>query len=98
MTEIERINLITERLTTALTPTHLEITDNSTQHAGHKSAQHDAGHFTITIVSPKFAGLTLVQRHRLVYNAVNDLLKTIIHALSIRADTPEEFSSTSKRN
>jgi BolA protein len=98
MTESDRINLITERLTTALTPTHLEIIDNSVQHAGHKSAQHGAGHFTITIVSPQFAGLTLVQRHRLVYNAVNDLLKTIIHALSIRADTPEEFSSMSKRN
>jgi BolA protein len=92
MTEIDRIDLIKTRLTTALRPTHLEILDQSRQHAGHQAA-HGAGHFTLTVVSPQFAGLTLVQRHRLVYNALGDLMNTVIHALSIQAQTPEELPS-----
>ena len=90
---METIDLLKERLTTILTPTHLALIDESQQHAGHQGAREGAGHFRVTIVSPQFAELTLIQRHRLVYSAVDDLMNTTIHALSIQAYTPEEFSS-----
>ena len=82
---------IKEKLTAALNPTHLEIMDESQKHAGHAGSQK-GGHFTITIVSPEFVNQSLIQRHRMVYAAVNELMKTSIHALSIQAQTPDEFS------
>ncbi len=88
MTEMKTIDLVKARLTTALNPTHLEILDQSREHAGHRAAD-GAAHFSITVVSLQFVGLTLVQRHRLVYNALGDLMNTAIHALSIQAQTPE---------
>lgn len=87
-------HLIQERLNVALAPTHLELIDNTEQHVKHhRETLHTADHFTVTIVSSKFVGLTLVQRHRLVYNALEDLMNQAIHALSIQAQTPEEFNS-----
>ena len=84
--------LIKEKLTTALNPTHLTIKDDSEKHAGHAGARQGGGHFMVTIVSTQFAGKTLIQRHRLVYSALDDLMNTAIHALSIQAQTPDEFS------
>ncbi|EDN68390.1 BolA-like protein [Beggiatoa sp. PS] len=85
-------SLIKEKLTTALNPTHLEIRDDSDKHAGHAGAREGGGHFVVTIVSEQFTEKTLVQRHRMVYSAIDDLMKTAIHALSIQAQTPDEFS------
>jgi BolA protein len=90
-TETERISLIQQRLTAAFSPMHLEITDQSHAHKGHAGAQR-GGHFTVHIVCPQFTGQTLLQRHRMVYAAVGDLMNQTIHALSIRAQTPDEFS------
>ncbi|MEZ5673348.1 MAG: BolA family protein [Thiotrichaceae bacterium] len=74
-----------------LTPTHLEVIDDEQHHIGH---QHEGGgHFTVTIVSPQFSQYSLVERHRMVFAAVGDLMHTSIHALSIRAYTPEEYSN-----
>ena len=64
--------------------------DESSQHAGHAGAR-GGGHFAATIVSNRFEGLNAVQRHRLVYEALGDLMKTDIHALSVRALTPKEL-------
>lgn len=75
-----------------LTPLRLEIRDDSARHAGHAGAR-EGGHFTVAIVSPRFAGLATMQRHRLVYDAVGDLMQRGIHALSISARTPEETQS-----
>jgi BolA family transcriptional regulator, general stress-responsive regulator len=72
-----------------LTPTHLEVIDDEQHHVGHH--HEGGGHFTVTIVSPQFSQHSLVQRHRMVFAAVGDLMPTSIHALSIRAYTPEEF-------
>lgn len=72
-----------------LTPTHLEVIDDEQHHIGHH--QEGGGHFTVTVVSPQFSQQSLVQRHRMVFAAVGDLMHTSIHALSIRAYTPEEF-------
>ncbi|WP_353571388.1 BolA family protein [Candidatus Albibeggiatoa sp. nov. BB20] len=84
-----RIQLIQDKITAALSPTHFNIVDNSAQHAGHASAK-GGGHFEVTIISEQFAGLSLVKRHQLVYSVVQDLMNTEIHALSIKAYTPEE--------
>ena len=91
MTETEA--LIKEKLTAALAPSHLEVVNESHKHAGHAGAREGGGHFAVTIVSSQFTGKTPVQRHRMVFAAVEDLMKTAIHALSIQAQTPEEFSS-----
>lgn len=69
----------------------LEIEDESAQHAGHAGAKSGGGHYRMTVVSPRFAGLDAVARHRVVYQALGDLMGTRIHALSINAFTPEEF-------
>ena len=85
----DRATLIEHRLRTALAPERLVIVDDSAAHAGHAGAR-DGGHFTVQIVSAAFAGKTPIQRHRLVHAAVADLMHREIHALSIRAWTPEE--------
>ena len=85
-----RIQMIKDRLGVSLNPVNLEIIDDSHKHAGHASAK-GGGHFTVTVVSDKFAGKSLVQRHRMVYDAIGDGMKSEIHALSIKAKTPEEI-------
>ena len=72
-----------------LDPLRLDIVDDSARHAGHASAG-GGGHYRITIVSPKFSGLGTMARHRIVYDAVGDLMGGRIHALSITAKSPEE--------
>ena len=79
----QRIQLIRERLTEQLEPSYLEIIDESDLHAGHAGAQDGRGHFRVQISSPKFEGLRPIQCHRLVYEAVGDLMQSDIHALSI---------------
>lgn len=86
----EIIELMRERLA-GLAPAALEIEDESAQHAGHAGAKSGGGHYRMTIVSPQFAGLNSVARHRVVYQALGDLMGKRIHALSINAFTPEEF-------
>lgn len=88
----ERIDMIRERLTRSFAPETLEIIDESHKHAGHASAG-GAGHFVVEIVAEAFAGKNLIQRHRLVYNAVDDIMHSEIHALSIKASTPAEAGS-----
>ncbi len=85
-----RVARIEARLRQQLAPESLEVIDDSAQHAGHAGAR-GGGHFTVTLVSNRFAGLNPLQRHRLVYEALGDLMKTEIHALSVRALTPEEL-------
>jgi BolA protein len=89
MTDI-RTEMIRERLARELTPASLEITDESAKHAGHAGAASGGGHFIVYIVADAFHDKTLIQRHRLVYDAVDDIMHREIHALSIQAKTPEE--------
>ena len=67
----------------------IEVVDQSAAHAGHGA---DGGHFNALIVSEKFKGLGLVQRHQLVYQAIAPV-KEAIHAFSMRTHTPEEWSA-----
>ncbi len=87
----DRVARIEARLRQQLAPDSLEIVDESAQHAGHAGARGGGGHFAATIVSKRFEGLNAIQRHRLVYEALGDLMKTDIHALSVRALTPKEM-------
>jgi intracellular septation protein len=79
---------IESALRTALAPAALEVQDDSHLHAGHAGAR-EGRHFTVRIVSERFAGLNRVARHRLVYDALHELIPQGIHALAIQADTPE---------
>ena len=85
----KRIAMIRERLTDVFAPQRLEIIDESHKHAGHAQSG-GAGHFLVEIVSDAFADKNPIQRHRLVYDALGDVMNTEIHALSIKASTPAE--------
>jgi BolA protein len=80
-----------QRLNSALNPTQIELTDDSEQHRGH-GGYNPAGesHFTLRIESPAFAGKNRVERQRMVYAALGELMEERVHALSIRASAPGE--------
>jgi BolA protein len=79
-----------ERLA-ALNPDILEITDDSAAHAGHAGAAPGGNtHWTVAIVSSSFEGKGTVARHRMVYAALGDLMNNPIHALQIKARSPDE--------
>jgi BolA protein len=83
-----RVEAIRRCLEAAFAPELLEVIDDSHKHAGHAGARDGRGHFTVRIVSPAFAGLSPLARHRAVYAALGDLMDTDIHALSIQATPP----------
>lgn len=86
----DRAGRLQARLRAALQPTELQVIDDSHLHAGHAGAAGGHGHFTVRLVSERFSGLPVVRRHRLVYEAVGDMMQTDIHALSITALAPGE--------
>ena len=75
-----------------LAPSALEIHDDSAEHVGHAGAAGGGGHFSVLIVSNAFRGISRLERHQKVLARVSDLLPHPIHALSIKALAPEEFS------
>jgi BolA family transcriptional regulator, general stress-responsive regulator len=85
-----RVEQIEVALRAAFAPLELEIEDESHKHRGHAGAADGRGHFRVHIVAAAFAGKPSVQRHRMVYAALGDQMKTDIHALAIRAETPDE--------
>lgn len=87
MAPSDRVERLRAALESALAPLSLEIRDDSAKHAGHAGAR-EGGHFHVTIVSAAFAGVSPVQRHRMVYAAAADLMGRDIHALSIDARAP----------
>lgn len=90
----DRVALIRELLTRTLAPLHLEVVDDSAKHAGHAGAAGGAGHYRVDVLSEKFRGLPALARHRLVYEALRNLIPHQIHALSIEAHAPGERVST----
>ena len=79
-----RVERLRAALESALSPTLLEIRDDSARHAGHAGAR-EGGHFHVVIAAPAFAGASRVQIHRMVYAAAAELMGRDIHALSIDA-------------
>ena len=92
MTSADTAATLRQRLS-RLVPSILEIRDDSAAHAGHPGAAGGGGHFSLLIVSEVFVGLPRLQRHQRVLREVADLLPNPVHALSIKALTPEEFPS-----
>lgn len=90
MTTTGTIGEIESRLRAGLVPTDLTLVDESAMHAGHAGAASGGGHYRLRIVSPRFAGLARIARHRLVYDSLSDLMQNAIHALAIEALTPDE--------
>ncbi len=87
MTIAERL---TEDLRSSLTAVHVEVRDQSARHRGHAGAL-EGGHYDAVIVSTRFEGLGLVERHRAVYAALGDLRERRVHALALKTFTPEEW-------
>ena len=88
----QRIEMIKKILNKELSPTVLNIIDESAKHAGHAGAKGGGGHFIVEVVSSAFDEKSLIQRHRLIYDALGDAMQTDIHALSIKAYTPSEIN------
>ncbi len=85
---------IEARLVDRLAPTAIAVVDDSAKHAGHAGAASGGGHYHVRIVSARFAGLAKVARHRLVYDALSDLMRGAIHALAIEALTPDDDAAS----
>ena len=85
---VPRVEAIRLRLVEAFAPVELEVIDDSHRHAGHAGARDGRGHFRVRIVSAAFAGMAPLARHRAVYAALGELLRTEIHALQIEAHPP----------
>jgi BolA family transcriptional regulator, general stress-responsive regulator len=73
-----------------LEPVELQIEDESALHAGHPGAREGGGHYRLRLVSPRFPGLTRLQRHRLVYDCLDNLMPGQIHALAMTLLSPDE--------
>ena len=86
---IERIK---ELLDKELDVHHIEILDDSAKHKNHPQ-NNGGGHFQLTIISSDFESKGLIQRHRMIYSILGSMIKKEIHALSIQAKTPEEYSN-----
>lgn len=80
-----------KRLNSALSPTHIELIDDSEQHRGHGGYNPEGeSHFSLRIESQAFARKNRVERQRMIYAALGDLMQARVHALSIRASAPGE--------
>lgn len=84
----EKVERIRALLTEALAPVELDVIDEGHKHAGHSG--EGKGHFFARIVSPAFAGKNPIERHRLVYSALAEMMPNGIHALAIKARAPGE--------
>ena len=80
-------------LVTAFSPDRLLVKDQSHLHAGHAGAKEGLGHFEVVIVADAFQGLSRIECHRRIYNALGQLMTTDIHALTIRASARKFESS-----
>ncbi len=89
MPDTDRVARIRAGLQASLAAERIDISDDSAAHAGH-AGNTGGGHFSVTIVSDRFSGKSALERHRMVYAALADMMPAEIHALSIRAMTREE--------
>jgi len=89
----ERCNQIERILSETFTPSKLLVRDQSHLHAGHAGARDGKGHFAVSIVAEVFANSSRLERHRLIFDALGDMMDMDIHALTITAQTPDEANS-----
>lgn len=88
---IDRIDRIRARLAETFVPSECQLEDESALHAGHAGAASGGGHYRLRIISEKFEKLGRIQRHRLVYDCLDDMMQKEIHALAITALAPSEI-------
>jgi len=88
------INQLKEKLSRELDAEHVEIIDDSWQHAGHQEARVgvEATHLTITVVSPRFEGVTLMDQHRMVHEVLKDARDQHLHALQLKTMAPSRWN------
>jgi BolA protein len=91
MTEVR--DELERRLRERFDPTRLEVRDDSAKHAGHAGATSGGGHYRVTIESAVFAGMSLLEQHRAVNDAVADLFGDGVHALGLRTSAPSRGAS-----
>lgn len=84
----DRLRLIRSCLETAFAPDRLDLIDEGHLHRGHAGAADGKGHFRVRIVSKRFRHTRPIQRQRMIFEALGDLMQTDIHALSISAQPP----------
>ncbi len=87
---MNRVQQIETLLVRGLGATTVEVEDDSARHAGHAGARSGGGHFNVVVVADRFRGMTTIERHRAVYDAVDEMMPAEIHALAIRALSPDE--------
>ncbi len=80
----EKIKVLLE---SAFSPTHLVVEDDTSKHVGHKGSPHGSGHYKITVFSPLFSDLSVMDQHRKVYDALKSLMGNEIHSLKIKTGT-----------
>jgi BolA protein len=86
----DRRKLIEDRLSRTFSPVRLLVKDQSHLHAGHAGAKDGKGHFAVEIVSDSFREHSRIERHRMVFESLEDIMSSDIHALKIKAQTPTE--------
>ena len=91
METTDRRSRITASLREHFDPVHVDVVDESHLHAGHAGARSGGGHFRVLVVSDRFAGKNLVERQRLVYDALAEEMGSDIHALSLKTLTADEW-------
>jgi BolA family transcriptional regulator, general stress-responsive regulator len=87
-----RVDRIRATLEGAFAGARVAVVDDSARHAGHAGARGGAGHFLVRIESQAFTGRSRIERHRLVYEALAEMLPSEIHALNIEAVSPDDDS------
>jgi len=84
MDNSQRLERMQQMIQDALNPTQLEVIDDSHKHIGHAGAKEGKGHFTVVIKSEALEGKRMLQQHRMLYEALGDMMETDIHALAIK--------------
>jgi len=91
----ERVDRIRAYLQAEFAPDELEVEDDTHLHEGHAGAKEGKGHFRVRIVSDRFSNTRPIDRHRMVFQALGDMMNTDIHALSVAASAPDRSSNSS---
>ena len=86
MNNEDRVRRIEALLRENLAATDVQVVDESHKHRGHAGAAGGGGHFRVSVVSPRFAGLSRIEAQRLVYQALADMIGPDIHALALRCE------------
>ena len=87
----QRRTEIIRRLKKAFEPENLGVEDESHMHAGHEGAKDGRGHYRVLIISSIFDGKAMIERHRMIYRALEDMMRLDIHALAVDAWCPDEL-------